>query len=145
MSLRLEALENCSRCPYGCQLILTTCGYTEGAIAAAKDKGIALHIVKPDFDISILPTQKRDFIQAKLHEVASASNHPIFLHEIVHKAFDFIEISPQSQSLKGSFRLPSYQTKVVSGYETKVAGGHSNKAITQSGAATKSGGPVKTK
>lgn len=130
-------------------LILTTCGYTAGAIAAAKDEGIALHIVKPNFDISILPAQDRDSIRVKLREVASASNQPIFLHEIVHKAFDFREISPQSQSLRGSFGLPGYQTKVVSGYETKAAGSYSNKAVAQSGGqggtATKSGGPVKTK
>jgi hypothetical protein len=126
-------------------LILTTCGYTEGAIAAAKDKGIALHIVKPDFDISILPTRDRDIIQAKLREVAAASNQPIFLHVIVHKAFDFAQVSPQGQPFRGPSGFPGHQTKVVTSYETKAGGGYTTKGGGPSGTVTKAGGPVKTK
>jgi hypothetical protein len=127
-------------------LILTTQGYTKGAVAAAKDEGIALHIVKPNFDFSILPIQSQIAIQAKLQEIASASNQPVFLNEVVHKAFDFREISPQSQSSRGAFGLSSYQTKVVSGSETKVGGGYSNKASPcVESTITKSGGPSKTK
>ena len=127
-------------------LILTTQGYTAGALAAAKDEGIALHIVKPNFDFSILPIQDRSTIQAKLLEVASNSNQPVSQHEIIHKAFDFREISPQSQSSRGSFGFSSYQTKVVSASETKVGGGYSNKAGPGGDSTvTKSGGPSKTK
>lgn len=127
-------------------LILTTQGYTAGAVAVAKDEGIALHIVKPNFDFSILPIQDRSSIQAKLLEVASNSNLPIFQHEIIHKAFDYREISHQSQSSIGSFGFLSYQTKVFSGSETKVVGGYSNKAGPRGhNTVTKSGGPSKTK
>jgi hypothetical protein len=130
-------------------LMITTQGYTAGAVAAAKDEGIALHIVRPNFDFGILPIQDRSAIQAKLLEVASTSNHPVFQHEVIHKAFDFREISPQSHVSSGSFGSPSYQTKVISGYETKLVSGHSNKAGThsasQSGTVTKSGGPIRTK
>ncbi len=127
-------------------LILTTQGYTAGAVAVAKDEGIALHIVKPNFDFSILPIQDRSTIQAKLLVVASNSNQPVSLHEIIHKAFDFREISPQSQSSRGLFGFPSYQTRVVSGSETKVGGGYSNKAgPSGDNTVTKSEGPSKAK
>jgi len=126
-------------------LMLTTQGFTAGAVAVAKHEGIALHIVKPNFDFSVLPLQDRNTIQAKLQEVAAQSNQPVFQHEVIHKAFDFREISPQSQIPRGIFGSPSYQTKVVSSYETKVGGGYSNKAGTQSSTVTKSGGFGKTK
>jgi hypothetical protein len=130
-------------------LMITTQGYTAGAVAAAEDEGIALHIVKPNFDFGILPIKDRSTIQAKLREVASTSNHPLFQHEVIHKAFDFREISPQSHFSDGSFGSSSYQTKVVSSYKTKLVSGYSNKAGThrgsQSDVVTKSGGPTKTK
>jgi len=125
-------------------LMLTTQGFTSGALAVAKDKGIALHIVKLNFDVSILPQSDRSTIQAKLQEIASTSNKPVFLNEVVHKAFDFREISPQSQIPRGVFGAPSYQTKVVSGHGMKVVGGFSNKAG-PGGTVTKSGGFGKTK
>lgn len=134
-------------------LMLTNQDYTAGAIAVAKDKGIALHIVKPNFEENMLPAQDRREIQAKLNGIASESSRPVFLHDIVHKAFDFREISIQDRF---SIPTPRYSTKVISGYGTKVGGGYSHKAGTTGGssggvktrigsAATKSGGPVKTK
>lgn len=134
-------------------LMLTSQGYTAGAIAVAKDKGIALHIVKPNFEDRILPAQDGSKIQAKLNEVVSTSSQPVFLHEIVHKAFDFREVTIQNQF---STPISGYGTKVISGYETKVGGGYSHKAGTPGGSpgsvkthsgspATKSGGPAKTK
>jgi hypothetical protein len=134
-------------------MMLTSLGFTAGAIAVAKDQGIALHIVRPNFEDSMLTALGRSEIQANLNRVASASSQPIFLHEIVHKAFDFMEVAIQSQ-----FSIPAsgYATKVISGYETKVGGGYSHKAGTPGGSSsnvrtqggcpeTKSGGPIKTK
>lgn len=127
-------------------MILTTWGYTEGAVAVAKDEGIALHIVKPNFNFNILPKQDRGIIQAKLLEVASNSNQPVFQHEIIHKAFDFSKISPQNQSSIGSFEYPSYQTKVVSCSETKIGSSYSKKANPSgSNTVTKSIHPSKTR
>ena len=134
-------------------LMLTNQGYTAGAIAVAKDEGIALHIVKPNFIDSILPVRDRSNIQAKLNEVASTLNQPVFLHEIVHKAFDFRKVTIQNQI---SSPFSGGDTKIISGYETKVGGGHSHKAITQGSSTgsvkthsgspeTKSRGPSKTK
>lgn len=134
-------------------LILTSQGYTTGAVAVAKDEGIALHIVKPNFKDSILPARDRSNIQAKLNEVASTLSQPVFLHEIVHKAFDFKEVTIQNQFCSP---FSGGGTKIISGYETKVGGGYNHKAgspggspsnvKTQSGSpSTKSGGPSKTK
>lgn len=71
-------------------MMLTNQGYTAGAVAVAKHEGIALHIVRPDFLISLLPKQDSTMIQGKLRELANSSTAPIFLHEIVHKAFEAI-------------------------------------------------------
>ena len=134
-------------------MMLTSVGFTAGAMAVAKDQGIALHIVKPNFDVSMLAAQDRVGIQATLTRIASASSQPIFSHEIVHKAFDFREVTVQGQfSIPG----PGYATKIVSGYETKMQGGYAHEAVssgdgsgnarTQGGSPeTKSGGPIKTK
>jgi len=137
-------------------MMLTNLGYTAGAVAAAKDEGIALHVVKPDFPIGLLPKQDRAIIQGKLNEVANSSTKPIFLHEIVHKAFDFREVSSQARVSSPLSGPSSFQTKIISGYDTKVGGGYSRKADTHSGSqgsvktpssapVTKSGGPSKTK
>lgn len=134
-------------------LILTSQGYTTGAVAVAKDEGIALHIVKPNFKDSILPARDRSNIQAKLNEVASTLSQPVFLHEIVHKAFDFKEVTIQNQFCSP---FSGGGTKIISGYETKVGGGYSHKAGSPGGSpsnvkaqsgspSTKSGGPSKTK
>jgi hypothetical protein len=134
-------------------MMLTNLGFTAGAIAVAKDEGIALHIVKPNFEEGMLSAQDRSEIQANLNGIASASSQPIFLYEIVHKAFDFREVAIQSQF---STSASGYATKVISGYETKVGGGYTHKAGTTGGSSgdvrtqgggpeTKSGGPIKTK
>jgi hypothetical protein len=114
-------------------LMLTTNGYTAGAIAAAKDEGIALHIVKPNMQITQLPTRGRCVIQAKIQEISASSNQPIFLHEVVHKAFDFSEVSAQAKQPSVPSRTPKYERRVVTGYETRLGGGHSHGAVTQSG------------
>lgn len=127
-------------------LMLTTQGYTAGAIAAAKDEGTALHIVKPNIQVTLLPTRGRVVIQAKLQEISASSSQPIFLHEVVHRAFDFSEIPPQAQRLSVPLSTPGYETRVVTGHETRVGGGHSHRAVThsgrQAGTETRGGGPV---
>ena len=108
--------------------MLTTQGYTSGAIAAAKDEGITLLIVKPTLDFNLLPTKDRNAIYDGLKELASTSNQPIYSYEIVHKAFDFTEISTQVQSSHSPSGTPAYETKIVSGDETRIGGNYSNKA-----------------
>lgn len=127
-------------------LVITTQGYTAGAVAAAKDEGIALHIVKPNIQATQLPTRGRALIQARLQEISSSSSQPIFLHEVVHRAFDFSEASPQSQRPSVLGRSPRYETRVVTGYKTRLGGGQSHRAARRSGrqvgTETRGGGPV---
>lgn len=127
-------------------LMLTTQGYTAGALAAAKDEGIALHIVKPNIEVTHLPTQGRSSIQSKMQEISASSGQPIFLHEVVHRAFDFSEVSPHAHRPDVPFRSPGYQTRVATGYETRLGGGHNQRAVTsggrQAGGETRGGGPV---
>lgn len=134
-------------------MMLTNLGYTSGAVAVAKDEGIALHVVNPNFNVRMLPVQSRNNIQAKLGEIASTLSQPVFLHEIVHKAFDFREFTNQNWPSKSIF---GGNTKIISGYETKVGGGYSHKAGTSGSSSgnvrinkgspeEKSSGPIKTK
>lgn len=44
--------------------MITNVGFTAGAVAAARDEGIALHVVAPSFNLSELPTGDRAAIQA---------------------------------------------------------------------------------
>jgi hypothetical protein len=120
-------------------MMLTNVGFTGGAIAVAQNKGIALHIVRPDFNINLLPGKNRADIQAKLQQIERESGRPVFKHQIVHKAFDFIETSDQTRVSRGLFAPTNYQEKVISGYETKVRCDYSSKATT---AASKDTGPV---
>jgi hypothetical protein len=137
-------------------MMLTNLGYTAGAVAVAKDEGIALHIVRPDFPIGLLPKRDSVMIQGKLNEIANSSATPIFLHEIVHKAFDFREGASQAQVSSPLSGPSGIQTKIISSSETKVGGGYTHKAGTESASQggvkassgapiTKSGGPIKTK
>ena len=127
-------------------LMLTSQGYTTGAIAAAKDEGIALHIVKPSLIITELPTRGRSAIRARLQEIATTSNQPLFIHEVVHRAFDFSELSFHDPSPIAPARTYGYQTRVVSAYETRVGTGQtrattsSNKG--QVSGETRGGGPI---
>jgi hypothetical protein len=111
-------------------LMLTNQGYTAGAIAAAKDDGIALHIVKPNLVAANLPEKDRVAIQDIFLASSSASKKPIYTHEVVHRAFNFSEMqvppvtSPRTQGL---------QTRISTGHINKTQGGYSNRAISSGG------------
>ena len=115
-------------------LMLTNQGYTAGAIAAAKDDGIALHIVKPNLIADNLPIKDRAAIQENFLASSSVSKKPIYMHEVVHRAFDFSEIqeapvhppvaSPENQG---------FQTRVSTGHINRAGGGYSNRAISSGG------------
>ncbi len=114
-------------------LMITSSEFTSGAEAVAKGEGIALHIVKPAFEVSILPTKDRFLIQAKIQEVGSSSvEQSIYQHVTVHKAFDLLVTKP-STSIQGQNTPTS--TKIVTNYSTKVVGGASHKG----GAGTNTG------
>lgn len=125
--------------------MLTNQGYTSGAVAAAKDEGIALHIVKPNFDIANLPINDRVAIQESFLDISSSSHEPVYMHEVVHRAFDFYEIQSVSER-PGTHPLnQGYQTRVLTGHTNRVVSGDSNRAINpgrgNTGVETRGGGP----
>ncbi len=126
--------------------MLTSQGYTSGAKAVAENKGIALHIVKPNFETANLPTKGSDTIQAKLLEMAASHGQPIFHYEVVHRAYDFSEASPGGSRPTAPPKAPGYHTRVVSGHETRVIPSQSNRAVTPSGSPggnqTRGGGSI---
>lgn len=127
-------------------MMLTNIGYTDGAIAVAKDKGIALQIVKPEFDVKHIPAKDRSAMQFVFQEISVSHQKPIYSFEVVHRAFDFAEVSNQARPTEASPIPHGYQTRVQTGHTTRVGGGGSNKAVTgggrQIGTETRGGGNV---
>ena len=83
-------------------VMITNIGFTEGAEAVAKDEGIALHIVHPDFDIAILDTNLKDrkVIQTQFQKL-STNDKPPYTYEIVHRAFDLGTDRTEQTSVPG--------------------------------------------
>jgi hypothetical protein len=116
-------------------VMLTSTGFTAGAKAAAQDEGIALHIVRPTFDYTVLPQKDVEAIQAKIQEIAASAPEPIYLHQVEYKAFDFTDTR-----LASTRPSSGYSTKIISGYSTKVVEGYSHKGSTAGG--SEQGGPA---
>jgi hypothetical protein len=68
--------------------MLTNVGFTRGAKAAAKDAGIALHIVKPAIDTSSLPHADRQAISDMLQSLADATGAPIYSFTVECRGVD---------------------------------------------------------
>src|ERR1700732_189205 len=68
-------------------VMLTNSKFTAGAIAVAKHHGIALHIVRPEFDMSGLSAKNGNLIRQEIHALALQQGKPLYFHEVVHKAF----------------------------------------------------------
>jgi len=124
-------------------VMITNTEFTSGAEAAAKDKGIALHIVQPSFDASILDVKDRALIQSQIQELASSASQPVFQHRVVHKAFD-LAVPTSPAGAPGQAVLSSCSTKVVTGYVNKAGGGYSHKGGSLGGGQVSGsgGGPV---
>jgi len=104
-------------------MMITNSEFTSGAEAVAKDEGIALHIVKPVFEVSLLPVKDRSLIKAKIQEIASV-NQTVYQHIIIHKAFDFSVTKPSAATTS---QIHPTSTKIVTNYSTKIVGGTSHK------------------
>jgi hypothetical protein len=114
--------------------MLTNTGFTSGAEAVAKDEGIALYVVLPNFDCSLLPRKGRSDIMVALQQLAATSSQPVYRHEIIHKAYDFSDVSmPENRLIGGgSPRIAvasNYSTKVSPSYSTKTVGNFSTKRL----------------
>ena len=96
--------------------IITNVGFTGGAIAAAQDEGIALHVLEPNFDVSALPVEDRAAIQAKLAEIATSRGRPIWTHRVEHRGLGFSttpHIVGDTPSAGIAARPGAYETRVV--------------------------------
>ncbi|MBC8485059.1 MAG: restriction endonuclease [Bacteroidetes bacterium] len=131
--------------------MITNNEFTSGAVAAAKDEGIALHVLKPNFKFANLPTKNRTDILTSLNEINSNLNNSIFIHNIVHKAFDFRELKKDNvpiqhkQVFSSGKIVTSYSNKSVSGGSNKSGSGGFSKGGSGFGGVTKGGGSGVTK
>ncbi len=105
--------------------MITNVGFTAGAIAVAKDEGIALHIVNPTFNVSDLPTNDRDLIQTRLHAIASESTQPIFSHRIEHRGLEFT--SKPSQTSSSVVSPARHETRVLAQKPTRTSPSATNR------------------
>ena len=69
--------------------MITNVGFTAGAVAAAKDNGIALHRVSPTFDTSMLPRRGRFAIQGALRDVASQTTEALYSLHVENRGLGF--------------------------------------------------------
>lgn len=114
--------------------MITNVGFTAGAIAAAKDDGIALHVVEPSFDISALPRGDRAAIQGALRDMAARTAGSLYSHHVEHRGLGFGGESTASGPTPSSAvpRRPRpvvYETRVVSSPAQQVSGPPTNRSI----------------
>jgi hypothetical protein len=69
--------------------VITNLGFTAGAIAAAKDEGIALHVLEPESALAALSIGDREAIQAQLAQIAGHGRGPIWTHRVEHRGLGF--------------------------------------------------------
>ena len=83
-------------------VMITNSGFTEGAAAAAKDDGIALHIVCPDFELAMLDSSLKDrkVIQTQFQNLSTDGRLP-YTYAVVHRAFDLGTDSTTQTSVSG--------------------------------------------
>jgi hypothetical protein len=66
-------------------MLMTNFGYTDGAMLAAQDAGVALHLVKPAFDYRRLHPVDPAIIQSQLQSLARMAGRPLCVHELLLK------------------------------------------------------------
>jgi hypothetical protein len=103
-------------------VMLTSIGFTHGAVAAAKHHGIALHVVRPaEVVLAGLPSRGREAMQTKLEALASSSSRPIYTSEVVHRAWTPRRPPEGAVSVRPvGPRSPAFETRILTGYETKT-------------------------
>jgi hypothetical protein len=96
--------------------MITNVGFTAGAIAAADDHGIALHVLMPLLDTSNLPRADRSAIQIALRDRAAIEGVPIYSLRVEHRGMGFTrdESAPNPSS-------PHPVSPAHGGYTTRVS------------------------
>jgi hypothetical protein len=115
-------------------VMIASSGFTSGAEAVAQHKGIALHIVRPDFDYTSLPLKDTTAIQHQIQAIAANRPQRIYSNKIVYRAFDlskleFAVIRPSPPAPTGGRTAPFYSPSPIHGYENRAITGAPNKMI----------------
>jgi Restriction endonuclease len=108
-------------------VMITSSEFTSGAEAVAQHKGIALHIVRPDFDYSSLPSKDTTAIQHQIQAIAASRPQRIYSNEIVYRAFDLSKL--EFAVIRPIPPAPFYSPSPVHGYENRAITGAPNKMI----------------
>ena len=134
-------------------VMINNIGFTKGAEAAAKDEGIALHIVRPNFDYAILDLGLKDrkAIQTQFQKISTHGKLP-YTYEVVHRALDLGTDAANQSSGPSNIvphskeKVPTYSNKMAQprSYTQKVQGGPSRtRTGGQSGTVQKGPGPTR--
>jgi hypothetical protein len=121
--------------------MITNVGFTDGALAAAKDEGIALHVVTPTFNVSELPTGDRAAIQARLQILEAGGPGAVYSHRVEHRGLGFAGDGPQATPMPGystGSRPAGYETRVVAPPARTTSPPESNRSL---GGGESRGGP----
>lgn len=125
--------------------LFTNVGFTSGAIGVAMKYGIAIHIVKPSFDYSIISGDDSLQIQEQIQALARDSQLPIYEHIEVYKAYDFSEnpeITSPQKVVDAPMAKPFFpeSNRTVHNTNTKViTGPSSGRGIIKGGLTFKKG------
>jgi len=117
--------------------MITNVGFTAGAIGVADDHGIALHILVPRFDASILPRGDRVSIQAALQAHAASATEPIYSLHVEHRGLGFLQlpgaVGESPQPMQTAPR--GYATRVIQPPSRALPGPPANRSVGSAGTA----------
>lgn len=140
-------------------VMIASSDFTSGAIAAAKDEGIALHILKPEFDYHHIDPKNTTAILHEIQAIAARCPEPIYSHQIVHRAFDLAQLETATlhrpSAVESLDRAMTPGTRTVAGCEIRAmvsssngmpGGGHGLNGTGHSGGfSTRGGGGFRTR
>lgn len=127
-------------------VMITNLGFTEGALAVAENKGIALHVVRPAFDCAKLHPKDATLIRSQLLELRSTQAEPLYTFEVVHRGFDLtLQVAPE-QSSAGPALVAGpaggvVQNRVVTAYKNRAYVPPANASVGGGGGLNRSGSP----
>lgn len=106
-------------------MMITNTGFTEGAMNVAEQLGIALHILKPDFEKKGLPVKDRTKIQEAFTRIKEERNGPIYTFQVEHR--DGLHAMRETATLYRPTPAAGGQPS-SRGYETRVQAPASHRA-----------------
>ena len=101
-------------------VMITSSGFTSGAVATAKHEGISLHIVKPNFDYVAIPKGNRAELQDALDDAATPGQD-LYMYEVAHRAAD--AFARPTQAALSTAEAAGGTTRQVTNYTTRSGPG----------------------